>query len=96
MQTITENLKFRQAKYPQLKKLPNGVRLVVQDGHELKTGIKKYCTLLKSGNLILIGAGNSKKSARRNSLEELNRKLRMENLIWGNSCDKNNYLKVIA
>lgn len=96
MKTITENLKLRTATYPQLSRLPKGVRLIIQDGHEFKRGIKKYCSVLKNGIVILVGAGNSIKEARVNSLIELNRKLKQENLVWGNNCKMKTYLKAIS
>ena len=96
MKTVTEQLKLREAVYPQLIKLPKGTRFVKQDGFPEIKSIKKYCAYTMKGNLIATNLGNSLIVARKNALNELNRKLREENLVWGNDCEKENYLKAIS
>lgn len=96
MRNVTEQLKLRAAIYPQLVKLPKGVRFVKQDGYPEIGSIQKYCAYTRTGKLIATNLGNSLKAARKNALDTLNRKLRDENLHWGNECKIENYLKAIA
>ncbi len=95
MKTVVEELKRRTAIYPQLSKLPNGVRFVQQAGFKETKALKKYCAYLSSGKLIGTNLGNSLKTARVGALNELNRQLRETNFIWGNSCKTENYKKII-
>lgn len=95
MKTVTEQLEFRKAIYPQLKKLPKGTRFVKQLGFPEIKSILKYCAYSINGTLIGINLGNSLKAARKNALNELNTKMRHENLVWGNKCRKENYLNAI-
>ena len=88
MTIITENLKFGQVSYPQLKRLPARTRFVKQ------LGFKFYAAFTMDGTLILINAGNSIKEARKNSLAELNKRLRQYRLIHGRNCK--NYKEAIA
>jgi len=72
MNIVTEQLKFREAVYPQLIKLPKGTRFVKQGGFpEIR-----YCAYTLRGNLIAINLGNSIKVAKKNTLNVLNKKLR--------------------
>lgn len=78
METITEQLAFREAVYPQRKRLPKGMRFVKQSG----TGL--YCSFASNGSLITINSGASVKGAKQLALAEINRKYRLQNLIHGN------------
>ncbi len=84
------------ATYPQLSKLPKGTRFVKQNGFPEIKSIKKYCAYTIKGTLIDTNLGNSLKIARKNALAELNRKLKMEILCWGNDCPKEQYLRAIS
>ena len=88
MITVTEKLKLGKASYPQLKRLPAYTRFVKQ------LGFKSYAAFTLDGTLILINAGNSIKEARKNSLAELNKRLRQYRLIHGRNCK--NYKEAIA
>lgn len=96
MKKITESLKFRDATYPQLKKLPTGVYLVKQQpysGQKRMGGI--YSAHFANGKIITLYAGNSNRSARKNALREVNGLLREVNLIYGNEACQQQYKAVL-
>lgn len=84
------NQKTSTLNYPVLKRLPNGVHLVKQNGYS-KGGIKKYVSFLKNGKIILIGAGDSIRDAKGNTLIELNKQLRDVALLWGDLVTQQNF-----
>jgi len=77
MHYITEQLKFREISYPQLKRLPNNTKFVKQSG-----GFG-YAFFTPTGTLIDTDRSNLRKS-KKIALQRLNGRLREVALIWNN------------
>lgn len=80
MKIVNEELRFRTIAYPQLSKLPHGVRLVKQDGFP-EVLRDKYGARV-SESLFLLVRGRNKKQAKSDLIFQLNQRLRSQALIW--------------
>lgn len=92
---IKREMKYGTKLIPHISRLPKGVRFVKQDGHELKTGIKKYSAFLASGRCVLIPAGNSIKEARKRTLDQLNSDLFYERMLFEKALPLSHYKSII-
>jgi hypothetical protein len=85
MQIVREELQFREVQYPQISRLPNGVKFVKQNGFPDFLKDKYGARVNKKFFLV---RGRNKKDAKKDLLNTLNERLRFVSLCWKNPTRK--------